>query len=71
MINLYALIASITMKNYLGVSEIARIIGKERSTIIRWVKTGIFGNVPKMGNEYQIPHEKFISWWAEHLRAGG
>jgi excisionase family DNA binding protein len=57
------------MKNHLGVTDIAKITGKERSTVIRWIQAGKFGNIPKVGNEYQIPHEQFSLWWEENMKA--
>ena len=58
------------MKKYLGVSEVAKITGKERSTIIRWIQSGKFGNVPKIGNEYQVSHEQFSGWWEDNVNVG-
>ena len=55
------------MKAYLSVTEIAKVTKKERSTIIRWIKTGKFGHVRMIGNEYQIPHESFKKWWNENM----
>ena len=57
------------MKNYLGVSDIAKITGKERSTIIRWIQAGKFGNVLMMGNEYHISHQQFNIWWEHNVKA--
>ena len=59
------------MKRYLSISDVARITDKERSTVFRWVKAGKFGPVRKVGNEYQIPHERFDQWWAENVRTVG
>jgi excisionase family DNA binding protein len=59
------------MKRHLGVSEVARIIGKERSTVVRWIQSGKFGRINKVGNEYQIPHEKFHRWWEDNMMTGG
>jgi len=57
------------MKSYLGVSKIARITGKPRATIIRWVQAGKFGKVRKIGNEYQISHEQFSTWWEQNMNS--
>jgi excisionase family DNA binding protein len=57
------------MKSHLGVTEIARITSKERSTILRWIKSGKFGNVSKVGNEYQISHEQLSSWWDKNIKS--
>jgi len=59
--------ATTAMKTFLSVTEIAKVTKKERSTIIRWIKAGKFGNVRKSGNEYQIPHESFKKWWDENM----
>jgi excisionase family DNA binding protein len=56
------------MKAYLSVTEIARVTQKERSTIVRWIKAGKFGNVRKVGHEYQVPHESFKRWWDDNTR---
>lgn len=63
-----ALNASTTMKSYLSVTEIADITEKERSTVFRWIKSGKFGRVRKLGNEYQIPHDSFEQWWLKHVK---
>jgi len=57
------------MRKYLGVSEIAHITGKQRSTILRWIKSGKFGNVPQVGNEYQVSHEQFFAWWEQNMKS--
>ena len=55
------------MKNYLGVSKIAKITGKPRATILRWIQSGQFGEVMRIGNEYQITHEQFLIWWKHNM----
>ncbi len=55
------------MKAYLSVTEIAKVTKKERSTVVRWIKAGKFGQVRKIGNEYQIPHNSFRKWWDENM----
>ncbi len=55
------------MKSYLTITDIAEITGKERSTIFRWIKAGLFEKVRKLGNEYQVPHESFHKWWLEKV----
>lgn len=62
--------ATVTMKSFLSVSEIAKITQKERSTIVRWITAGKFGNVRKVGNEYQVTHEKFRKWWNKNMKGG-
>jgi excisionase family DNA binding protein len=51
------------MKADLSITEIAKITGKERSTVVRWVKSGEFVNVRKIGNEYHVPIDSFKKWW--------
>lgn len=51
------------MKAYLSITEIAKITGKERSTVVRWVKSGEFFSVRKIGNEYHVPIDSFKKWW--------
>ncbi len=55
------------MKSHLSVTEISKVAQKERSTIVRWIKAGKFGNVRKVGNEYQVPHVSFKKWWDENM----
>ncbi len=55
------------MKQYLTISDIAQITNKERSTVFRWIKAGQFGQVRKVGHEYQVPHESFATWWGQHV----
>jgi len=56
------------MKNYLGVSKIAKITGKPRTTILRWIQAGKFGDILKVENEYQVPHEQFSQWWEQNMK---
>lgn len=51
------------MKAHLSITEIAKITNKERSTVVRWVKSGEFGDVRKVGNEYQVSIDSFKRWW--------
>ena len=51
--------AVIVMKAYLSVAEIANVTKKK--TILRWIKAGRFGCVRKVGNEFRIPHESFLT----------
>jgi excisionase family DNA binding protein len=57
------------MKTYLGVSKIAKITGKPRTTILRWIQSGQFGEVKRIGNEYQITHEQFLIWWKRNMNS--
>ena len=68
LITLVATNATLTMKAFLGVTEIANVTNKERSTIVRWIKAGKFGKVRKVGNEYQVLHENFKRWWNENMK---
>ena len=56
------------MKVYLSVSEIVKVTGKQRTTIVRWVQAGKFGKIRKVGHEYQIPHGNFKQWWDRNAR---
>ncbi len=55
------------MKTHLSISEIAQITSKERSTVLRWIKAGKFGQVRKVGNTYQVPHANFEQWWVDNV----
>ncbi len=57
------------MKAFLSITEIAKITNKERSTVVRWVKSGEFRVVRKVGNEYQVPIENFKKWWDKNRKA--
>ena len=56
-------IAVYVMKVYLSVAEIADVTKKEKTTVLRWIKAGMFGNIRKIGNEYRVPHDSFKKWW--------
>lgn len=56
------------MKAHLSITEIAKITNKERSTVVRWVKSGEFGDVRKVGNEYQVSIDSFKNWWDKVTR---
>ena len=51
------------MKAYLSITEIAKLTNKERSTVMRWVKSGEFIGVRKVGSEYQVPIDSFKRGW--------
>ncbi|MHA2092868.1 MAG: helix-turn-helix domain-containing protein [Candidatus Kariarchaeaceae archaeon] len=61
-------IAVFVMKVYLSVAEIADVTKKEKTTVLRWIKAGRFGNIRKVGNEYRVPHESFKKWWERRMR---
>lgn len=54
LIVLYEAIAAFVMKIYLSVAEIADVTKKEKTTVLRWIKAGSFGNIRKVGNEYRV-----------------
>ena len=56
------------MRAYLSVAEIAKVTKKEKTTVLRWIGAGKFGNVRKVGNEYRVPHEEFKRWWDEEMK---
>jgi predicted site-specific integrase-resolvase len=41
-------------------AEIANITKKEKTTVLRWIKAGRFGNILKVGNEYRVPHFSIV-----------
>ncbi len=57
------------MKAFLSITEIAKITNKERSTVVRWVKSGEFKEVRQVGNEYQVPIDNFKKWWDKNRKA--
>ena len=56
------------MKTYLNAGEIANLLKKEKTTIIRWIKAGKFGFISKVGNGYQVPLMNFKKWWDANMR---
>ena len=56
------------MKIFLSVAEIADVTKKEKTTVLRWIKAGRFGNIRMVGNEYRVPHESFKKWWEGRIR---
>ena len=56
------------MKIFLSVAEIADVTKKEKTTVLRWIKAGMFGNIRKIGNEYRVPHDSFKKWWEGRMR---
>lgn len=61
-------IAVFVMKVYLSIAEIANVTKKEKTTVLRWIKAGRFGNIRKFGNEYRVPHVSFKKWWVKRLQ---
>ena len=61
-------IVNSSMKIFLSVAEIADVTKKEKTTILRWIKAGRFGNIRMVGNEYRVPHESFKKWWERRIR---
>ena len=61
-------IAVYVMKVYLSVAEIADVTKKEKTTVLRWIKAGMFGNIRKVGNEFRVPHDSFKKWWEGRIR---
>lgn len=56
------------MRIFLSVAEIADVTKKEKTTVLRWIKAGRFGNIRKIGNEYRVPHDSFKKWWEKRMR---
>ena len=61
-------IAVFVMKVYLSIAKIANVTKKEKTTVLRWIKAGRFGDIRKVGNEYRVPHESFKKWWEFRMR---
>lgn len=57
---------SIIVRSYIGVKEAAKILKKERTTIVRWIKNGKFEDARKVGSEYEIPLRSFKKWYEEN-----
>jgi len=53
------------MKQYLNAAEVARTLGVDKSTVVKWLKKGLFKNVSRPGGagQYRIPlssYEAFV-----------
>lgn len=53
------------MKQYLNAAEVARTLGVDKSTVVKWLKKGLFKNVARPGGtgQYRIPlpsYEEFV-----------
>jgi excisionase family DNA binding protein len=57
LIVVYEAIAVFVMKVFLSVAEIANVTKKEKTTVLRWIKAGRFGNIRKVGNEFRVSHK--------------
>ena len=60
LIVVYDAIALFVMKVYLSVAEIADVTKKEKTTVLRWIIAGRFGNIRMVGNEYRVPHFSIV-----------
>lgn len=56
------------MNIFLSVADLADVTKKEKTTVLRWIIAGRFGNIRKVGNEYRVPHESFKKWWDGRMR---
>jgi len=45
-------IVNLGMKIFLSVAEIADVTKKEKTTVLRWIKAGRFGNIRKVRISY-------------------
>lgn len=43
------------MRHFLSATEFARIIQRDKKTVIRWVQRGLIPGVKRVGHIYQIP----------------
>ena len=55
------------MKAFKTITEIAKETGKSRTSIFREIKAGRMGRVPKVGNQYRIPHPNFQKWHEQYV----
>jgi predicted site-specific integrase-resolvase len=54
------------MKQFLNAAKIARLLGVDKSTVVKWIKKGYFTNILRPGGKghYHIPlasYEEFVS----------
>jgi hypothetical protein len=46
------------MRSFLTATEFARIVQRDKKTVIRWVRKGLISGTKRVGHLYQIPiHE--------------
>ena len=43
------------MKEFLSASAFARIVGKDKKTVIRWIEQGRIPRAKRVGHAYRIP----------------
>jgi len=53
------------MRQHLNAAEVARLMGVDKSTVVKWVNKGLFGDVarPADSGQYRIPltaYEAFL-----------
>ena len=54
LIVVYEAITVFVMKVFLSVAEIANVTKKEKTTVLRWIKTGGLGSVCRGFNGYRV-----------------
>ena len=47
------------MKDYLTPAQAAKLLNKNKVTVIRWIHKGVFEDVRKVGEEFRIPLHSF------------
>ena len=50
------------MKQFLTLTQIARLEDVTRETVGRWVKQGSFPGTRRVGRSYRIPIESYHQW---------
>ena len=64
-------IAVFVMKVYLSFVEISNVTKMAKTTVLRWIKAGRFGNMRKVGNEFRVSHKLALTGsFASHLTPG-
>lgn len=56
--SLFSTCQSAGMRTFLTASEFARIVQRDKKTVIRWVKKGAIAGAKRVGHIYQIPIEE-------------
>jgi excisionase family DNA binding protein len=50
------------MKDFLTITEIAKLEKVTRPTVWRWIKSGEFSGVRKVANQFRVPLREYQKW---------
>jgi len=50
------------LSKYLSPAEVARHIGVDYQTVMKWMKKGVFPGAIRVGRNYRIPRSEVTAW---------